>query len=195
MICQKIAINFLKPHRKLRCEETIDLDLVRCLTANELAMGFLLLSVDYPSETHRTQFAQNAGPHSNFASPFHKFLAASATDDQWRRVIRAIRENVKDSSFLDDQPSPRPLKPNDDNYKVRNVICGMCKLHLFALQLVVVPRFFSRADVFRDILFSIYDLRPFSLRQITDFGRLLLGKDGNQRLQLQHLTFKEEIQP
>lgn len=158
-------------------------------------MGFLLLSVDYPSETHRTQFARNAGPHSNFVSPFHKFLAASATDDQWRRVIRAIRENVKDSSFLHDQSSPRPLKPNDDNYQVRNMICGMCKLHLFALQLVVVPRFFSRADVFRDIPFSIYNLRLFSLRQTMELGRILLGNDGNPRVQLKHLTFKEEIQP
>ena len=83
-------------------------------------MGFLLLSVDYPSEKHRSKFLRNAGPHSKFASPFHKPLAASATDDQWRRVLKAIRESVTDESLLYDQPSPRPLKPNDDNYDVRN---------------------------------------------------------------------------
>ena len=82
-------------------------------------MGFLLFSVEYPSETHKTAFVRKAGPHSNFASPFHKPLVASATDDQWRRVLKAIRDNVEDPSLLDDKSSPRPLKPNDDNYQVR----------------------------------------------------------------------------
>lgn len=80
-------------------------------------MGFLLLSAEYPSETHRAKFFRKSGPHSNFSSPFHKPLAAAATDDQWRRVLKAIRDNVKDSSFLHDQLTPRPLKPNDDNYE------------------------------------------------------------------------------
>ena len=85
-------------------------------------MGFLLVSLEYPSESNKGRFVRTAGPHSNFVSPVHSFLAASATDDQWRRVLKAIRDNVKDSSFLDDIKSqPRPLRPNDDNYQVRKV--------------------------------------------------------------------------
>jgi len=71
----------------------------------------------YPSKEQRENFIQTAGPHSNFTSPLHDWLAASATDDEWRRVLKVIRETVTDSSFLYDQSSPRPLKPNDDNYQ------------------------------------------------------------------------------
>lgn len=83
-------------------------------------MGFLMLSVDYPSEKDRSKFVRKAGPHANSSSPFHKPLAASATDDQWRQVLKAIRESVTDTTFLHEQPSPRPLRPNDDNFEVRN---------------------------------------------------------------------------
>ena len=79
-----------------------------------------MLSVDYPSDKDRSKFVRKAGPHANSSSPFHKPLAASATDDQWRQVLKAIRESVSDTTFLHEQPSPRPLRPNDDNYEVSN---------------------------------------------------------------------------
>lgn len=82
------------------------------------AMGFLLLSVEYPSDQQKERFIRNGGPHSTCASPMHLFLAVASSDDEWRRVIKAIRDNVKDESFLDDIKSPRPLRPNDDNYEV-----------------------------------------------------------------------------
>ena len=76
-----------------------------------------MLSVDYPSDKDRSKFVKKAGPHAKNSNPFHKPLAASATDDEWRRVLRAIKESVKDASFLHEQSSPRPLRPNDDNYE------------------------------------------------------------------------------
>ena len=80
-------------------------------------MTFLMLSVDYPSDKDRSKLVKKAGPHAKNSNPFHKPLAASATDDEWRRVLRAIKESVKDASFLHEQSSPRPLRPNDDNYE------------------------------------------------------------------------------
>ena len=87
-------------------------------TKRSLSAGFA--TRDYPSDEDRSKFVRKAGPHANSSSPFHKPLAASATDDQWRQVLKAIRESVTDTTFLHEQPSPRPLRPNDDNYEVRN---------------------------------------------------------------------------
>lgn len=84
---------------------------------SKAGMTFLMLSVDYPSDKDRSKFVKKAGPHAKNSNPFHKPLAASATDDEWRRVLKAIKESVTDTSFLYEQPSPRPLRPNDDNYE------------------------------------------------------------------------------
>jgi hypothetical protein len=77
--------------------------------------SFLILSVKYPSESQRQNFFRDAGQHSQFTSPFHKPLAASANHEQWGQVINALRENV-DKSILEYDDGQRPLKPNDDNY-------------------------------------------------------------------------------
>ena len=150
-------------------------------------MGFLLLSVEYPSDTHKTKYSEKAGPHSNFVSPFHKFLAASATDDQWRRVLRAIRDTVTDSSFLHDQTSPRPLKPNDDNYQVHT-------------------RSFSSLQIF-EIVWVIIQLLTFwrtscmmfahSRCQIKNnwYWRPSPERNGNPRTQNNRWATKEIIQP
>jgi MYND finger len=83
-------------------------------------MVFLILSNQYPEDSHRKRYLREAGPHGTQVSPFHKPLAASADDDQWRSVLKAIRENIillEDASILDDTSKPRSLRPNDDNYK------------------------------------------------------------------------------
>ncbi len=79
-------------------------------------MGFLILSNQYPDDSHRKAFLRDGGPHARQVSPFHKPLAASASIDQWKNVLSAIRANAEDPIFLDDSSSPRPLRPNDDNY-------------------------------------------------------------------------------
>jgi len=79
---------------------------------------FLLTSVDFPSIGQKNEFIAKAGPHSSYASPFHKTLAASASLEQWKSVLKAIRENNVDHlSLLNDKSKLRPLKPNDDNYQ------------------------------------------------------------------------------
>jgi hypothetical protein len=81
-------------------------------------MGFLLLSVQYPSEANRNAFIREAGPHVQAASSsFHKPLSVSATDDQWRSVIAVLKEKVDPSILNSDDDELRPLKPNDDNYE------------------------------------------------------------------------------
>ncbi|KAG7355763.1 MYND finger domain containing protein [Nitzschia inconspicua] len=79
-------------------------------------MVFLILSNRYPTDTHRQRYLHDAGRHAKQVSPFHKHLAASADDDQWRDVLNAIRDNT-DASILDDTSKPRSLRPNDDNYE------------------------------------------------------------------------------
>jgi hypothetical protein len=161
-------------------------------------MGFLLLSLEYPSSTHKTKFVRKAGPHSNFASPFHKPLAASATDDQWRRVLKVIRDNVTDSCFLHDQSSPRPLKPNDDNYEVRdnvmfNIYCT-CSLRCLLSCFGVI--FFSHdGDVTFCVSVHIRRLPIFfytvKSNQRTNLQRRSLEENGNPRTQLQRRTLVE----
>lgn len=82
-------------------------------------MVFLILSNQYPGDTHRERFRKDAGPHAKQVSPFHQHLAASADDDQWREVLKAARDNIgsDEASILDDTSQPRPLRPNDDNYE------------------------------------------------------------------------------
>ena len=145
-------------------------------------MVFLLLSVEYPSAKHRSKFVRNAGPHSKVSSPFHKPLAASATDDEWRRVLKAIRESVTDEYFLHEQASPRPLRPNDDNYQVRNPWELDC-LCSFVRSFVRLP-----CDAFVTMLLTPILLSFDQNCNITK--RCSLEANGSPRAPL---TFKEEI--
>ena len=79
------------------------------------SMGFLLLSVKYPTEEFREAFFRVAG--SEFlkqTSPLHQPLPASTSTEEWRVVVKQIEQHC-DASILD-QVMIRPLKPNDDNY-------------------------------------------------------------------------------
>ena len=80
-------------------------------------MGFLLLSNQYPEESDVQAYLGQAGPHARNVSPIPKFLAASATDEQWKRVLQVIRENATNWEAWQEQSKLRPLKPNDDNYQ------------------------------------------------------------------------------
>lgn len=96
-------------------------------------MVFLILSNRYPEDSQRRRYLREAGPRAGQVSPFHRPLAASADDGQWRTVLDAVRRGCHDgdvaeegdddpsgsapSSVLDDTSRPRPLRPNDDNYR------------------------------------------------------------------------------
>jgi len=75
-------------------------------------MVFLLLSVDYPTVSTRRDYQKEGGPHSYQVASFHKPLAASADDDQWKRIRSAVSSVESDEGLI-----KRPLKPNDDNYR------------------------------------------------------------------------------
>jgi hypothetical protein len=80
-------------------------------------MVYLILSNQYPEESHRKSYIKTAGPHAKNISPFHKPLAASASDDEWKIILRVISDNFDDTNILHDKSSLRPLRPNDDNYE------------------------------------------------------------------------------
>jgi hypothetical protein len=80
-------------------------------------MVFLVLSYHYPQDSHRDEYLRDAGDHVKQVSPFHKPLAASASDEQWANVLKAIRTYIDDPNILDGKSFPRPVKPNDDNYR------------------------------------------------------------------------------
>ena len=85
-----------------------------------IIMVYLILSNRYPEESHRKSYIKTAGPHAYNVSPFHKPLAASASDDEWKIILKVIRDNFDDtnsSNILHDKSSLRPLRPNDDNYE------------------------------------------------------------------------------
>lgn len=89
-------------------------------------MGYLLLSVYYPTDQQRDAYLQSIP--SNFRSAtfgIYQPLPASADQDEWNDVWTILRASMvsssssfsSSSSSLLDQPTVRPLKPNDDNYQ------------------------------------------------------------------------------
>lgn len=101
-------------------------------------MGFLLLSVRYPTEGQRQTFTCQVGPQFlHGTSPLHRPLSVSFSDGDWKDLLTVIHNyvtplvaattataatestvplvslwNPSDTSSI----PPRPLKPNDDNY-------------------------------------------------------------------------------
>ena len=98
-------------------------------------MGFLLLSVKYPTKKQRQDYLREAGPHTTFTSPTHKPLAVSANENQWKYILKVMLHHMTTTTtttnesdrilrstpltMLNDKSKLRPLKPDDDNYKVQ----------------------------------------------------------------------------
>ena len=89
-------------------------------------MGFLLLSVQYPTNEARKAFFQEAGPSfMPHTAALYEPLPFSATTEEWRDILRLLEQqtasslNVDKDSMInlhDVNTMARPLKPNDDNY-------------------------------------------------------------------------------
>ncbi len=85
-------------------------------------MGYLFLSVDYPTDQIRVKYLQSISP--NFRSvtfPIYQSLPANADIEDWKEILLLLQKSS--SAFILDQPDStstemlRPLKPNDDNYQ------------------------------------------------------------------------------
>lgn len=77
-------------------------------------MGFLILSVEYPSGMQRAAYHQNAGPQAGAASPVLPQLAAACNWSQWQSLMDVWDKQV--ASYIMDTPTMRPMKPQDEDY-------------------------------------------------------------------------------
>ena len=99
-------------------------------------MVFLLLSVKYPTKKQRQDYLREAGPHATFTSPTHKPLAVSANEKEWKYILKMMLRHMTTTTttttnesdrilrstpltMLNDKSKLRPLRPDDDNYKVQ----------------------------------------------------------------------------
>ena len=64
-------------------------------------MGFLVLSKEYPSPALRQEFFQVVGPQfMNLTASLYQPLPASATTEEWRIVVRILKEQQQGEENL-----------------------------------------------------------------------------------------------
>ena len=137
-------------------------------------MVFLLLSVKYPTKKQRQDYLREAGPHATLTSPTHKPLAVSANEKQWKYILKMMLRHMKTTTtttnesdrilrstpltMLNDKSKLRPLRPDDDNYKVQysyNTHAFIFDVALFRCSLLSSSLRYNTCPYFRSTFISL----------------------------------------
>ena len=136
-------------------------------------MVFLLLSVKYPTKKQRQDYLREAGPHATFTSPTHKPLAVSANEKQWKYILKMMLRHMTTTTttnesdrilrstpltMLNDKSKLRPLRPDDDNYKVQysyNTHAFIFDVALFRCSLLSSSLRYNTCPYFRSTFISL----------------------------------------